>query len=86
MWSQLQQASFGRCVSMTLKALLIATPPVEQDIVINVIFTGKLCRANAGMHRLHHQCDFEVAGEVGTSWVFGGDSDFTGSRGYGKTG
>ncbi|EAC0381790.1 hypothetical protein EWK21_23995, partial [Salmonella enterica subsp. enterica serovar Potsdam] len=31
-------------------------------------------------------CDFEVAGEVGTSWSFAGDSDFTGSRGHGKTG
>lgn len=65
---------------------LITTPPVEQEIVVNVIFTVKLCHADAGLHRLRHQGDFEVAGEVGTSWSFEGDSDFTGSRGHGKNG
>ncbi|MDC7861834.1 hypothetical protein SZ66_22400 [Pantoea ananatis] len=45
--------------------LLITTPPVEQQIVVNVIFTGKLCHADARLHRLRYQCDVEVAGEVG---------------------
>lgn len=61
---------------------MIKAPPVEQQIVINVICVGKLCHADAGLHRLRHQGDFEVAGEGGTSWSFAGDSDFTGLNNF----
>ncbi len=44
------------------------------------------CHADAGLHRLLHHGDFEVAGEVGASWSFAGDRDFTGSRDDGKNG
>ncbi len=64
----------------------VLTLTVEQQIVVNVIFTGKLCHADAGLHRLRHQSDFEVAGEVGASWSFAGDRDFAGRRDYGKNG
>lgn len=61
-------------------------PPVEQQIVINGIFVGKLCHADAGLHLLFHEYDFEVAKEVRPARSLTGDRDFTKrrGRGYGK--
>lgn len=63
------------------KPLRVKAPPVEQEIVVNVIFAGKLCHADARLHRLLHHGDFEVTGEIRPTGPLTGDRNFTGGPG-----